>query len=146
MEPLPLGSVPRGSVLHSGDLGLFFGLFVFIHIRKRSVFLYFYIVLHFIITGKFYRLFFYSCVLSFHVVWFAFPMEKRPFLLPGSHPALWECAGASSQPPSSSPTNFAHTSDILNPPLSHPAVPSLLFNVVFNLNLWIFGDLSLQVL
>lgn len=51
--------------------------------------------------GKFYRLFFYSCVLSFHVVWFAFPMEKRPFLLlPCPDPTLLpqECAGASSQP------------------------------------------------
>lgn len=31
--------------------------------------------------GKFYGLFFYSCALSFKVVWFTVPMEKRQLLL-----------------------------------------------------------------
>lgn len=61
--------------------------------------------------GKFYRLFFYSCVLSFQVLWFAFAMDKGPFLLllcpdptllPGN--VLGALPG-----PQASQTHFAHT-------------------------------------
>lgn len=59
--------------------------------------------------GKFYRLFFYSCVLSFQLVWFAFPVEKRPFLLlPCLDPTLLP-GNVLGPLPSPSPTHFAHT-------------------------------------
>lgn len=102
-------SLPRGSVLHSGDFGVFFRLFVFIHIRKRSVFLYFCIVLHFIITGKFYRLFFYSSCLVFPsaVVCFSHGEKAIPAAaMPGSH--LGMCWGLLPAPQPLT-THFAHT-------------------------------------
>lgn len=101
MEPLPLGSV-----LHFGDFGLFFRSFVFIHIGKRSVFLYFCIVLHFIITGEILQTVL-LLVLSCLSEWCGLlsSMEKRPFLLLPCLDPTWECAGASPQPLT---THFAH--------------------------------------
>lgn len=83
--------------------------------------------------GKFYRLFFYSCVLSFQVLWFAFLMDKRPFLLllcPDPPLLPGNVLGALPSPPRPH-KHTLHTLEMSLTLLSHTQLSPLCFSVLF---------------